>query len=281
MKYDADTWHIFYQTTGKVGEDCNVVECGYKKCIALHTFGPTVRDVYVLHFVIRGKGRFKKHKRPEETFELHAGQCFLICPSEYTSYTADEEEPWDYYWVAFSGTEVRKYIELCSINQENPIFDFEIDGPIQEYIHMLVTGRSVGPQANYFKVGCLYMILSEFITAADNVRKPNVLARAVAFIEQNLLNELTVQDVAAHCFVNRSQLFRVFKDHMQMSPKDYIDTMRLNKAAEFLRSSNYSVTYISQILSFPTPSQFGKQFRQKFGCNPMEYRRIHRDVLMI
>lgn len=79
------------------GGSVTVYYCGYEKCEGGHFWGPAVRNQYLLHYIISGKGTYTVG---EETYTLHANECFLIRPGERTYYIADREDPWEYMWVA-------------------------------------------------------------------------------------------------------------------------------------------------------------------------------------
>ena len=57
------------------GGSVTVYYCGYEKCEGGHFWGPAVRNQYLLHYVISGKGTYTVG---EETYTLHANECFLI-----------------------------------------------------------------------------------------------------------------------------------------------------------------------------------------------------------
>lgn len=61
------------------GGSVTVYYCGYEKCEGGHFWGPAVRNQYLLHYVISGKGTYTVG---EETYTLHANECFLIRPGE-------------------------------------------------------------------------------------------------------------------------------------------------------------------------------------------------------
>ena len=77
---------------------CNV---GYQKCEPLYTWGPGIRNHYLIHYVITGKGYFKVHGK---TYELKSGDCFLVYPNQEILYYADQKDPWVYCWIGFSGS---------------------------------------------------------------------------------------------------------------------------------------------------------------------------------
>ena len=94
------------------GGSVTVYYCGYEKCEGGHFWGPAVRNQYLLHYVISGKGTYTVG---EETYTLHANECFLIRPGERTYYIADREDPWEYMWVAFDGFDVLEILRRTGL----------------------------------------------------------------------------------------------------------------------------------------------------------------------
>ena len=63
------------------------VDAGRQDCHDLHSWGPGVRQCYIIHYIISGKGTFTCGKK---TYTLTAGQSFLICPAQVVQYAPDE-----------------------------------------------------------------------------------------------------------------------------------------------------------------------------------------------
>lgn len=78
--------------------DINPRICGVEACAPGHSFGPAVREYFLLHYVVRGKGIFRRGKRE---YTLQAGEIFVIRPGEVTYYEADMRAPWEYMWAGF------------------------------------------------------------------------------------------------------------------------------------------------------------------------------------
>ena len=72
----------------------SVYNVGYEKCQGLHSWGSGVRDHYLIHHIISGKGVYKT---PQGEYHLSAGDTFLIYPYTVITYTADKNDPWEYY----------------------------------------------------------------------------------------------------------------------------------------------------------------------------------------
>ncbi|MDY2842190.1 MAG: AraC family transcriptional regulator [Candidatus Borkfalkiaceae bacterium] len=74
--------------------------------------------------------------------------------------------------------------------------------------------------------------------------------------------------------VNYNQIYvnRIFKQYMGLSLRAYLTETKLNLSLIYLKTSNHSVTDISEILGFSSQSFFHKQFKNRFGITPSEYR---------
>ena len=75
---------------------------GRQDCSDLHSWGPGVRPVYIIHYILRGQGFIEYHKK---TFPVHTGESFLIYPYDTIRYYPDPGNPWEYTWVEFTGKE--------------------------------------------------------------------------------------------------------------------------------------------------------------------------------
>ena len=89
------------------------VDAGRQDCHDLHSWGPGVRQCYIIHYIISGKGTFTCGKK---TYTLTAGQSFLICPEQVVQYAPDENEPWEYVWVDFVGEQCRQILARSVLN---------------------------------------------------------------------------------------------------------------------------------------------------------------------
>ncbi len=70
--------------------DLNLYHCGSENCAPGHSYGPAIRDHYLIHYILDGKGFFQVNNK---TYHLKNGQGFLICPDIITYYEADKENP--------------------------------------------------------------------------------------------------------------------------------------------------------------------------------------------
>ena len=96
VKYTESPKYQCLEFLRKNSVELYLAYCGREICEAGHTYGPAVRQEYLLHYVISGKGTFTADGK---TTELGAHDAFLIMPEETTVYRADAKEPWSYVWA--------------------------------------------------------------------------------------------------------------------------------------------------------------------------------------
>ncbi|MDB6021457.1 MAG: ATP-binding region ATPase domain protein, partial [Pedosphaera sp.] len=107
---------------------------------------------------------------------------------------------------------------------------------------------------------------------AVNQADAQFLKRALAVIEKNLSDfEFDVDALAQNVAVSRRQLFRKLKAVTDMTPKAFIRSVRLKRAAQLLLESEMTVTEITFAVGFLDVKHFRTLFKERFGALPSEY----------
>lgn len=143
--HDVQESYSAFRPAPDRGGNVYLCQCGFQHCESLHNFGPAVRDHYLIHCVLSGKGTFTVGDRK---FRLSAGQGFLIHPGIITTYTADKTEPWYYCWVGFGGSGSDFIINQCGLSLEQPIFSFKNPEKMEKCVGEIY--RSINPSENPF-----------------------------------------------------------------------------------------------------------------------------------
>ena len=120
----------------------SVYNVGYEKCQGLHSWGSGVRDHYLIHHIISGKGVYKT---PQGEYHLSAGDTFLIYPYTVITYTADKNDPWEYYWAGFNGSDAEFILDRAGFTRECPVISADFGSELKdslERIYRLSGNRS-------------------------------------------------------------------------------------------------------------------------------------------
>ncbi|WP_029321856.1 helix-turn-helix transcriptional regulator [Butyrivibrio sp. AE3004] len=95
------------------------------------------------------------------------------------------------------------------------------------------------------------------------------------YIYAHVNDRITIDDLAEHLKTSTSHISRMFKEELGISPSDYIRNIKLDKAKNLLRFSDYSIIEISNYLSFSSQSHFSKLFFEETGMTPKKYRETY------
>jgi AraC-like DNA-binding protein len=82
----------------------------------------------------------------------------------------------------------------------------------------------------------------------------------------------TVAELAEQAGYSRAHFSRAFKHDTIRSPQAFMIELRVNRAQEMLRSTTQTVTQIAEALGYPDIFHFSKQFKQRTGRTPTEFR---------
>lgn len=101
----------------------------------------------------------------------------------------------------------------------------------------------------------------------------NALARALAFMERNLGEEVGLDDIARAACVSRSHFARLFRVSMGDSPMGYLLRLRVERAKALLARNDQTICAIALALGFFDQSHFSRTFRRMTGQSPSQFAR--------
>ncbi|MBP2170262.1 AraC family transcriptional regulator of arabinose operon [Erwinia toletana] len=253
----------------------NIFQFGHEVCHSGHSFGPAVRQHYLLHYVINGTGRFFTERG---SYQINPGEAFLIYPHEITTYSADKRQPWEYMWIEFDGLIVARTFESCGLSRDNPVYSAAADGGQPEAFHYLqqILAQETAQSLRIAGLTCLFLDALQANAACPVVTRPaadDPLEKAIHWMERNYHENITISDIAACCRVDRSYLSRLFKARFGYGPKHYLILLRMNVATSLLVDARLPIKVIAFSVGYRDQMQFSRVFRQIWQMSPGEWRR--------
>lgn len=96
--------------------------------------------------------------------------------------------------------------------------------------------------------------------------------KVIAAVENDLAKNWNVDKLASLVNISPHHFHKIFRAETGSTPMQYLAMLRLNKARELLESTFLSIKEIRQAVGMPEESTFAREFRNKFGCSPSEFR---------
>lgn len=258
------------QPTSELG----ITSVGRSDTMAGHKYGPAVRPYYLIHYILAGAGTFMVNNI---AYDLHAGQGFLIEPNYQTTYIADNETPWSYVWIGFTGRGADFLLNQLAISEGTPVFNSKNSFELASCVNNILAMKEYTPASNLRALSYLLQFLS-YIAAGtventihhQETQNPYV-KQAIEYIGQNIQG-VTVDKLAQAVNVNRSYLAELFKQNLDLTPSEYIRNFRITKARHLLESSDLSIDQVAFQCGYQHANSFTRLFNRSYGLSPRSYR---------
>ena len=242
--------------------------------------GPADPVPVQFHYILGGKGTlmWQDGKGREHTTHLKAGQGFLISPGQITTYVADERIPWEYCWLEFDGLRAKESLEITGLSVNQPIYNpvhHEFEEKMRDEMLYIVRNKKEAP---LHLIGHLYIFIDALTRSVRDYRpstdkvKDFYIKEALAFIDHNYMNDISVEDIAESSGLNRSYFGKIFKESVGKSPQEFLISYRMIKAAELLKLTRYSINDIGNAVGYPNQLHFSRAFKSVYGVSPRNWR---------
>lgn len=272
--------YFFEKNTGsELGTSLYLDFFGYEHCLPRHSYGPHIRNNFVIHIVIDGKGVLEKKGRQ---WQIRKGQMFILFPDEETTYEADKDAPWYYCWIGFHGDMAQKLAVAMGFTDETPVVTFSQIERAEQIVKDMLSNKKLTLDGQMKRSAGMYILLSDMIAAHEveasgdsPVGFISYAQYAARYINNHFYEKIRIQDLAKHIGISRSYLVKLMKQEIGMSPQEYLIETRMRKASDLLGRSNDPVRSVAAECGYDDALAFSKVFKSRFGLNPSEYRHAH------
>ena len=129
--------------------------------------------------------------------------------------------------------------------------------------------------------GLIYTLIAElvrhysisFLEKKDSVKREKRLKRinvVLEYMDRHCAESIENAKLAELMHVSENHFYYLFKETVGMSPRQYVNELRLKKALNLLKEGKYNLTEIASRAGFSDYNNFGRQFRRYYGCTPKE-----------
>ena len=131
----------------------------------------------------------------------------------------------------------------------------------------------------------LYSMLAEIMTEIKASTYPShhyeIIKKANDFFQINLTNpDLSVEELIAHMGISGTYLRNIFNDFYNTTPSKYLCSLRIALAKDYLKTTELSVSSISEKVGFLNVYHFSNTFKKVTGESPLNYRKKHKIFFM-
>lgn len=265
--------------------DMNLYQSGWEPCEPGHCFGPVKRNHFLFHYVLSGTGILYSDDTKGHTnvFQVKSGQGFFLFPGQINTYVADAVSPWEYAWVEFDGLRVKEALDRMVISQDAPVYRSTFSALRQSMEDELLRIVHSQGESSLHRMGLFYLFLDDLV---HSCQKPEIksmgkmsdyyIKEAITYVEENFQNNISVEDIAHVCGIDRSYFGKIFHQAVGKSPQDFLIQYRMVKATELLKLTPLSVSDVSCAVGYDDPLHFSRAFKKIYGVSPRGWRQTNK-----
>ncbi len=266
---------FYLESSLRFDSNLYIYMCGGEYCAPGHAYGPAIRDHFLIHFVISGKGTFYFE---DKVYSIGPNQGFVIFPNDVTFYEADREDPWHYVWIGFNGAKAAGYLQQIGLSNDNPIIHTQHGDYLVECFQEILASPVQSRGRDLKILGLFYQMLAKLIE--ENPQndifdyREEYIRKAINFMEMNYSNKIRVADIAENVNLNPNYFSEFFSKKLKLSPHSFLTELRMNRACEIMRqNATISIEGIALSVGYPDASTFSKAFKKNKGVSPSDYRK--------
>jgi len=114
--------------------------------------------------------------------------------------------------------------------------------------------------------------MAKQLTVARALPPDEAVRAAISLMESRFAEPISIDDIAKEIGCSRARLFSIFKQASGLTPNDYLQRLRVSRAATMLKETERSVTEVAMLCGFNTSQYFSNVFRKYHNRTPSGFR---------
>jgi AraC-like DNA-binding protein len=252
-----------------------VLLAGKNKAKPNYHIGPQIcTKRFFCHFVLDGSVIVSQNN---QVHQLKKGDLFVIFPDLPFEYWAEpSESPLRMFWFAFSGHIASQLLKRVGLLAETPCLRNQIDSEMVSQLNKIAWIIAEKASNKDLKLtAAIYRLFDQISSKHLTNEKEDVFTlvqKSREYIDLHYSDGITIQNVAKHVNANRSYLTEKFTEFIGVSPRVYLQDLKMKKGLELIKNSTLPITNIALSLGYPDLYTFSRAFKNYYGYAPSHSR---------
>lgn len=231
---------------------------------------------YQIIYIYKGAGHFFLN---QNWTALPAGSVVLYRPMEPQQYSYYAKDKPEIYWIHFTGSQcetvLNSYsIDNCYIGESRSVrllFQYIITELQLKKLHY-----------ETIVLSDFSILLSTIHRALEQTTRPYendfTIDRLICELNSKYMQNWSVSSMADFCKLSSSYFSHTFKERTGVSPMRFLNSLRIEKAKDFLMTNAMPVATAAQLAGFDDPLYFSRVFKKLTGVAPNEFYHSASDI---
>ena len=241
---------------------------------------PILSAHYTIHYVFSGSGTVRIGNT---MYPVAPGSVFVVFPNQIRQIIPGGDAPLGIHWAEMDGEVLLPELLRLNLTPNEPILPLTVPGGTGKtaaYFSELSTAKEENSE---HQLGICWLILGALSSETAQVKPQRIgnqrkyyVAQAIDLIHRCYMQDITVEDIADHCGLNRSYLGKLFRDETGKSTQEYLIEYRMEVACRYLRETTAPIGTIALSVGYQNQLHFSRAFRKTYGMSPRDWQKEHR-----
>lgn len=247
---------------------------GYSCDMEVGIYEGEAKKEYIICYVTTGRILYNGNPVCE-------GQGFLSYPGMGEEWKVENDDKASLLWVCSQDERMKDILATFQADPDTMIFEYTYISIVKNAFKRLEVMHKL--EAGYFDV---YSVFISIMQAHFNVfRKGQTwnssevyLQFSLQYVQNGISENIRIEELAERIGISQAYLYHIFKEHLGISPKEYISSCRAEEAKKLLLESGLSVTEIGKAVGYSDPMAFSRFFTSRQGMSPTKFRKKYQDL---
>jgi AraC-like DNA-binding protein len=239
---------------------------------------------FQLLYITKGEGVFETKQIKRRI--VKEGSIIILFPDVWHRYCPNKNTGWKEYWISFNGEQPRKFLENNFIQINKPIIEIGLNETIIKLYNQileLLENEIIGFRE--IIASLTYQIIAQ-VNSAQRIKQfggkkiENVILKTKIYLDENISNKVNFRELADELNIGYSWFRRMFKHYTNLSPSQYFQLIKLNKAKTLLIETTMQISEIAYFLGFDSQYYFTKFFTKRAGVSPSKWRKTYQSKII-
>ncbi|MGF1753611.1 AraC family transcriptional regulator [Vibrio makurazakiensis] len=250
-------------------EERGIVQCGTASCREFFSVYRKHQQKHMLLFTVRGKGWLESGNC---RYVLEPGSCITV-PAGIENGFGIEEETWQISWIFLSPEKHWENVVTDEVTYTLSPAAEVVTACIHTLLRSISLPINLGGEIAIHSVAQIEAIINAPIPQEQS-RNSVRLRRVFENVQKQLHKEWTVQELAGLFPCSEPHFHRLCQQYFSRGPMNHIMRMRMEYAARLIRSSDWSIQHIGEIVGYPNAANFSTRFKAWSGMTPRQFKKM-------
>ena len=249
-----------------------IVLSGTSWCDGSYSIQRENASILNVEYVIAGEGTVILEGKQYRAGE---GDIYLLPPGRDHHYYSDAHNPWIKIWFTAMGPLINQLLDIYNPRQLH-LFPAAGGSEYFEQIHAIGRDSTLSGTEKHDRAALVFHQLMQYLYRRFYQSEQKISDETIRmkdYIQSHIARPITLRELGDAVFLSESQIIRIFKKDLGVTPYDYILDLKLLRAKTLLQNTALRVRDVAFSLGFHDEHYFSYLFRQKTGKTPTAYRK--------